>query len=59
MNPNRQALARAEVERADLVHECHSLIVAIAYKSSSIKLLNLARNYLKMLAEYKGNRLKW
>jgi hypothetical protein len=56
MTPNEQVILKAERDRSDLVSECHSLIVAIAYKSSCLKLLNLARNHLKLLAEYKSNR---
>ena len=55
MSPNEQAILRAEAERGDLIAECHSLIVAIAYKPSCLKLLGLARNYLKMLASYKSH----
>ena len=56
MSPNEQAILKAERERGDLVSECHSLIVAIAHKSSCLKLLGLARNHLKLLAGYKVNR---
>jgi hypothetical protein len=50
---SEQVIAKAEATRAELVKECHSLIVKLAYKRSCIKLLTLARNYLEMLAEYK------
>ena len=56
MNSNEQAILKAERERGDLVSECHALIVAIAYKPSCLKLLGLARNHLKLLAQYKLNR---
>ena len=56
MKSNEQALARAEAERGDLIQECHSLVVSIAYKPSCLKLLGLARNHLRMLADYKSNR---
>ena len=53
---NEQAVLKAERERQELLKECHSLIAAIAHKSSCLKLLGLARNHLKMLASYKSNR---
>ncbi len=56
MSPNEQARLKAEAKRGDLIAECHSLIVVIAYKPSCLKLLGLARNYLKLLAQYKANR---
>lgn len=56
MTSNEQTIRKAEAERGDLVSECHALIVAIAYKPSCLKLLNLAKNHLKLLAEYKSNR---
>ena len=58
MISNEQAIIKAERERGDLIAECHSLIAAIAYKSSCLKLLGLARNHLKMLAQYKANRTR-
>ena len=58
MTSSEQAIRKAEVERGDLVSECHALIVAIAYKPSCLKLLGLARNHLKMLAQYKANRTR-
>lgn len=58
MTSDHQATERAERERGDLIAECHSLIVAIAYKPSCLKLLGLARNHLKMLASYKSNRTR-
>lgn len=59
MKPDQQALARAEAERGDLIQECHSLIVSIAGKPSCLKLLALARNHLRMLAQYKSNSRRW
>ncbi len=56
MTSNEQVILKAEAERSNLVSECHSLIVAIAYKPSCLKLLNLAKNHLKLLAQYKANR---
>jgi hypothetical protein len=56
MTLNEQVILKAEAERGDLVSECHSLIVAIAYKPSCLKLLGLARNHLKLLVQYKANR---
>lgn len=56
MTSSEQAILRAERDRSDLIAECHSLIVAIAYKPSCLKLLGLARNHLKMLSGYKSNR---
>lgn len=58
MNSNEQAILKAERERGDLIAECHALIVEVAYKPSYLKLLGLARNYLKMLAFYKSNRTR-
>jgi hypothetical protein len=58
MTLDEQAILKAEAERGDLVSECHALIVAIAYKPSCLKLLGLARNHLKMLAQYKANRTR-
>jgi len=58
MTSNEQSILKAERERGDLVSECHALIVAITYKSSCLKLLGLARNHLKMLAQYKANRTR-
>lgn len=58
MTSDHQATERAERERGELVSECHSLIVAIAYKPSCLKLPGLARNHLKMLAQYKVNRTR-
>ena len=45
-----------ELERQQMIKECHSLIDAIAYRSGCIKLLTLAKTHLEMLANYKGNR---
>lgn len=56
MTSSEQAIIKAERERGDLIAECHALIVAIAYKPSCLKLLNLAKNHLKLLAQYKANR---
>ena len=58
MKLDQEALAKAEVERSDLIQECHSLITLIAYQLSCIKLLNLARSHLMMLAQYKANRMR-
>ena len=58
MNSNEQAILKAERERGALIAECHALIVEVAYKPSCLKLLGLARNYLKMLASYKSNRTR-
>lgn len=55
MKPDQQTTS-AEALRSELVAECHSLIVSIAHKPSCLKLLALARNHLRMLAQYKGNR---
>ena len=55
-NPEQQqSILRAERERGDLISECHSLIAAIAYKPSCLKLLGLARNHLRLLVGYKSN----
>lgn len=56
MTLNEQSIRKAEAEHGDLVSECHALIVAITYKPSCLKLLGLARNHLKLLAQYKANR---
>ena len=58
MKPDQRPLTRAEVERGDLIQECHSLIALIGYKPSCIKLLGLARNHLRTLAQYKSNRVR-
>lgn len=45
-----------ELERRELIEQCHRLINVIARSSCSIKLLSLAKSHLEMLANYKGNR---
>lgn len=46
----------AELQRQELICECHSLIAAIARKPACLKLLGLAQHYLRLLASYKANR---
>jgi hypothetical protein len=47
---------QSELERQDLIKQCHSLISAIAHRPGCIKLLALAKAQLEMLAQYKTNR---
>jgi hypothetical protein len=53
MNQTQQF--HAELERQELIKQCHRLISAIAYRPGYIKLLTLAKNHLETLAQYKGN----
>ncbi len=45
-----------ELERRELIEQCHRLINVIAYRPCCIKLLTLSKSHLQMLANYKGNR---
>lgn len=53
---NKEAIASAQNERDIIYEECFQLLYQISRKSSSIKLLKLARNHLKILVAYKQNR---
>ena len=55
MKLERQALA-AELERQNLIKECHSLITLIAQSPYSIRLLKAARDGLLLYAGYKAQR---
>lgn len=46
----------AELERQQLVKECHSLIAAIASRPGSTKLLRGILPMLEIYANYKANR---
>lgn len=46
----------AELERQQLIKQCHSLVAAIASKPSSIKLLRGILPMLEIYASYKANR---
>jgi hypothetical protein len=45
-----------ELERQQLLQECHSLIASIGQSPYSIKLLKAARNALLLTAGYKAHR---
>lgn len=47
-----------ELERQQLIKECHSLLALIAQKPYAIKLLHSARDGLLLVAGYKSNRIK-
>ena len=51
-----EAIAAATIERDKLCEECFQLLHQVSRKSSCLKLLNLAKDHLKMLASYKSNR---
>lgn len=42
-------------QRSLLLAECHWLLNQVAYRPGYLKLLGLARNHLKILAQYKSN----
>lgn len=46
----------AELERQQLLRDCHGLIAAIGHKPYSNKLLRSARDSLERCLEYKANR---
>lgn len=43
-------------QRSLLLAECHRLLNQVACRPGYVKLLGLARNHLRMLAQYKSNR---
>jgi hypothetical protein len=45
-----------ELERQELLRECHSLIALIGRNAYSIKMLNIARDGLLLIAGYKVSR---
>lgn len=53
---SEDAIAAAQSERDQLCEECFRLLYQISRRPSCLKLLVLARNHLRLLAEYKANR---
>lgn len=57
MKPRSEnALAAAQSERDKLCEECFQLLHQISRRPGCIKLLNLAREHLRQLAQYKAGR---
>ena len=50
------AIAAAKVQRDKLCEECFQLLHQVSRKPSCLKLLQLAKNHLGILAAYKSNR---
>ena len=56
MTEEQQAIARAQIERDELLEECFQSLYQISKKSCCLKLLQIAREHLLLLAGYKSNR---
>ena len=50
------AIANSKAERDRLCEECFQLLHQISHRPGCLKLLNLARGHLRILAAYKGSR---
>lgn len=49
---------RYELQRQELLKECHTLVAKIGQSAYSLKLLKLAKDALETVAGYKSNRLR-
>ena len=53
---DEHVIAAALVQRDQLCEECFQLLHEVSRKPSCLKLLQLAKNHLEILASYKSNR---
>ena len=52
------AIAAAQTQRDALVRECQRLLIEVSRRPGCVKLLQLAKTHLEMLAQYKATRHK-